>query len=266
MATILQLEQLNAGHGALTAVRTGKGRDLVILHSLLTDRHAFDPVLPALAAKHRVTMLNLPGFHRSEPTVLALMDAYVAVVEDGFQEFGIESDAILLGNGFGGTVALAFAIAHPERIGKLIVSDAAAAFPDQGRQAFAVMAQKVADGGLGAIVEIAAKRVFSPQYLEAHPEVIEERKQVLLGIDPKAFQHACKILQETDLTPELHKMHVPTLVVCGEFDQATPPPLTKAVAAKITGARYVELKGCGHCPPLEQPNEFIAAIREFAGL
>ncbi len=264
--TTIQLQQLSAGHGALTAVRTGKGRDIVVLHSLLADRHAFDPVLAALAAKHRVTLFNLPGFHGSRPTVLALMDEYVAAIEDGFEEFGIAQDAILLGNGFGGTVALAFAVFHPERVGKLIVSDAAAVFPEQGRQAFAVMAQKVAEGGLGAIAEIAAKRVYSPKYLEANPAMIEERKKVLLGIDPKAFQHACKILQEADLTPELHKLKIPTLVVCGEFDQATPPPLTKAVADKVAGARYVELKGCGHCPPLEQPNEFIAAIREFAGL
>ena len=85
----MQFEQLTAGHGSLTAVRTGEGRDLVVLHSLLTDRHAFDFVLPALAAKHRVTLINLPGFHGSLPTVLALIDAYVAVIEDGYQEFGI---------------------------------------------------------------------------------------------------------------------------------------------------------------------------------
>ena len=51
----MQMQQMNAGRGALTAVRTGEGRDLVVLHSLLADRHAFDPVLPALAAKNRVT-------------------------------------------------------------------------------------------------------------------------------------------------------------------------------------------------------------------
>ena len=45
----MQMQQLSAGRGALTAVRTGTGRDLVILHSLLADRHAFDPVLEALA-------------------------------------------------------------------------------------------------------------------------------------------------------------------------------------------------------------------------
>jgi 3-oxoadipate enol-lactonase len=262
----MQMEQLNAGHGSLTAVRTGAGPDLVLLHSLLSDRHAFDPVLPALAAKHRVTLINLPGFHGSLPTPLALMDAYVAAIEDGFQEFGIANNSILIGNGFGGTVALAFAMAHPERIAKLVLSDAAACFPPDGRKQFEVMAQKVAEGGLGSIAEIAAKRVFAPAYLAAHPEAIEERKAVLLEIDPKAFQAACKILQEADLEPLLRRMHVPTLVACGEFDQATPPPLNKSIADKVAGARYVELPGCGHCPPLEQPQAFLAAIKDFVGL
>ena len=160
-------------------------------------------MLEALAAKHRVTLINLPGFHGSAPPLLALMDAYVATIEDGFDEFEIGNDAVLIGNGFGGTVALAFAIAHPERISKLVLADAAANFPPQGREAFATMAQKVAEAGLAAVAEIAAKRVHSPAYLAAHPEAIETRKQVLLGIDPKAFQAACKILQETDLVPLL---------------------------------------------------------------
>jgi pimeloyl-ACP methyl ester carboxylesterase len=262
----MQLEQLTAGHGSLTAVRTGQGRDLVVLHSLLSDRHAFDPVLPALAAKHRVTLINLPGFHGSQPTPLALMDAYVAAIEDGFQEFGVANDSILIGNGFGGTIALAFAMAHPERIAKLVLSDAAACFPPEGRKQFEIMAAKVAEVGLGSIAEIAAKRVFSPAYLAAHPEAIEERKQVLLAIDARAFQAACKILQQADLTVLLHKMQVPTLVVCGEVDQATPPPLNKQIADKVAGCRYVELPGCGHCPPLEQPEAFLAAIKEFVGL
>lgn len=262
----MAMEELIAGRGTLTAVRTGAGRDLVVLHSLLADRHAFDPVLPALAAKHRVTLINLPGFHGSLPTPLPLMDAYVAAIEDGFQEFGVGNDSILVGNGFGGTVALAFAMAHPERIAKLVLSDAAARFPPEGRNAFAVMAAKVAEEGVGAIAEIAAKRVFSPAYLAAHPEAIEERKAVLLDIDPRAFQAACKILQEADLEPLLHRMHVPTLVVCGEFDQATPPPLNKLIADKVAGSRYVVLPGCGHCPPLEQPQVFLGAIRDFVEL
>jgi len=259
------MEQLTAAHGDLTAVRMGQGRDLAVFHSLLTDRAAFDPVLPALTAKFRVTLFNLPGFRGSQP-VMALMDAYVARLEDGFEEFGIGADAILLGNGFGGTVALAFALAHPGRIAKLVLSDVAAGFPDEGKQAFRIMADKVAEEGLGAIADIAARRVYSAPCLESHPAAVEERRAVLMEIDPRAFGAACAILMKADLVPLLPKLKVPTLVVCGELDQATPPPLNKLVAGKVPGARYVELPGCGHCPPLEQPQAFLSAVKEFIGL
>lgn len=262
----MKLEPLSAGHGALTAMRTGAGPDIVILHSLLTDRHAFDSVLPLLAARHRVTLVNLPGFYGSQPTLVALMDAYVATIEGGFDEFAIGRDCLLIGNGFGGTIAMAFAIAHPDRIGKLLLSDAAACFPLEGRRAFAAMAEKVAEQGLAAVAEIAAERVHSPDYLKAHPEVIEERKQVLLGIDSRAFAAACKILQTVDFTPMLRHLQLPTLVVCGALDQATPPALNREIAQQVPGALYVELAGCGQCPPLEQPEAFNAAIKEFAGL
>lgn len=225
----MQLEQLTAGHGVLTAARTGQGRDIVVLHSLLADRHAFNPALLALAAKHRVTLFNLPGFHGSEPVVTALLDAYVARIEDGFQEFGIDKDAILIGNGFGGTLALAFALDHPERIGKLVVSGAAARFPKEGEAAFIAMAEKVD------------------------------------GVDAKARADACKVLHEADLTPLLHRLNVPTLVIGADLDRTTPPALIKALAEKVPGARYVELKACGHCPPLDQPQAFVEAIGEFVG-
>jgi pimeloyl-ACP methyl ester carboxylesterase len=259
------MEELTAAHGMLTAVRAGAGRDIVLLHSLLADRHAFDPVLPALAAKFRVTLFNLPGFHGSDP-VPSLLEAYVARIEDGFEEFGIAPDAVLIGNGFGGTVALAFALAHPERVAKLIVCDAAPVFPDAGKQAFRAMAAKVEEGGLGAIADIAANRVFHAAYLAQHPEAIEERRAVLMGIDPRAFRAACTALVDADLVPLLPKLAMPALIVCGELDQATPPALNRLIADKAPGARYVELKGCGHCPPLEQPEKFLAAIKDFVGM
>ena len=259
------IEQLAAGHGALTAVRTGRGRDLVLLHSLLTDRHAFDTVLPALAEKFRVTLINLPGYHGSEP-VMALLDAYIARIEDGFEEFGIKKEAVLIGNGFGGTLALAFALAHPTRLGKLVICGAAAGFPEEGKQAFRTMGEKVAAGGLGTIAETAAKRVFSPEYLKDHPEALDERRAVLLEIEPKGFAAACKVLFDADLVPLLPKLKVPALVICGALDQATPPALNKLIAEKAPRTRYVELANCGHCPPLERPQAFLAAIKDFIGV
>ena len=254
--------ELISDDGAVTGARSGAGRDLVLVHSLLADRHAFDAIVPELSRSFRVTQINLPGFHGSKP-VPATIEAYVDAIRAAFDSFGITRDAILLGNGFGGTMALGFALNHPNRIAKLILADVAAGFPEPGRQAFAVMRERVAQGGLAAIADIAANRVFHSAYLAAHPNAIAERRAVLLAIDPQAFQAACSILENNDLTPRLAHLSIPTLVICGELDQVTPPALNKIIAEQSSDAHYFELPGCGHCPPLEQPETFLRAIRDF---
>jgi 3-oxoadipate enol-lactonase len=148
-------------------------------------------------------------------------------------------------------------------VGRLVLADVAPGFPPQGKEAFRVMSEKVAAGGLGSIVDIAANRVFHADYLAKHPDAIAERRAVLLKIEPGAFRAACAALIDADLVPQLPGLKVPTLVVFGELDQATPPALNTLISSKVPGARHIELKACGHCPPLEQPRQFLAAIEDF---
>jgi 3-oxoadipate enol-lactonase len=254
------MEELSSG--ALTAARAGRGRDLVFVHSLLTDRHAFDPVLPELTPRFRVTLPNLPGFHGAKPVASSLA-AYADWLRQAFDSFAIGRDAILMGNGFGGTVALALALAHPDRLAKLVLADVAPGFPEAGKEAFRTMAAKVAERGMGAIAELAANRVFHAAYLAEHPQAVAKRRAVLLKTDPAAFRAACTSLVDADLVPQLPTLKVPTLVVYGTLDQATPPALNQLISTQVPGARHVELAGCGHCPPLEQPKAFLAAISDF---
>jgi len=256
------LTALRNSGGTLTATRIGDGQDVLILHSLLTDWTAFEPVLPWLARRFRVTIVNLPGFHGSKPAE-ASIEAYASRVSEAFDDFAIGKDAIVIANGFGGTVALAMALTHGRRFAKLVLSDVAAGFPPEGRKAFEVMAEKVAKEGLGSVATIAANRVFHPAYLKDHPEAVEQRRQILLKVDPDAFIAACRALTKADFLPRLNDIINPALVLCGGLDAATPPALCRAVAEAIPNARYVELADCGHCPPLEQPGAFIAAIQDF---
>ena len=61
------MDRLVSADGAITALRGGSGPDFLIVHSLLTDRDAFQAVLPELMERFRVTLVNLPGFHGSRP-------------------------------------------------------------------------------------------------------------------------------------------------------------------------------------------------------
>jgi pimeloyl-ACP methyl ester carboxylesterase len=262
LTTMADVRTIEISGSGLTAAQAGAGPDLLVIHSLLADRAAFDSVLPWLAERFRVTLVNLPGFHGSrviEPGIDAYAD-HVATVFDGA---GIAPGATVLANGFGGTVALAMALRHPSLVGRMVLSDAAAGFPPAGADAFRIMAEKVTAEGIASVATISANRVFHPAYLAQHPEAVDERRAVLLAMQPAAFVAACRTLMGTDLVPELGRIRVPTLVVCGELDAATPPALCRRIADGVPGATYVELPGCGHCPPLEQPQAFIAAVRDF---
>jgi 3-oxoadipate enol-lactonase len=256
------IQQITLAGGKLTGARAGVGRDLLIIHSLLADRTAFDPVLPWLAERFRVTLVNLPGFYDSPPIAPGIYN-YADLLAEVFDSDGLARDAIVIANGFGGTIAAAMAIRHGDSFGRLVLSDAAAGFPPEGRKAFELMAEKVSIEGIASVATISANRVFHKAYLDAHPNAIEERRRVLLGVAPEAFIAACRTLMQTDLLPRLAAIGNPTLVVCGELDAATPPPLCRQMADHIPGARYIELPGCGHCPPLEQPDAFIDAIADF---
>ncbi len=108
-----------------------------------------------------------------------------------------------MGNGFGGTLALAFAHQNPEALSRLILVDAAAGFPEAGKAAFRTMAKMVAADGMGAIATVAAKRVYHDRYVVDHPHVIDERRAVLLAVEPEAFRQACEVLVACDLVPAL---------------------------------------------------------------
>jgi 3-oxoadipate enol-lactonase len=261
----------------LDVITTGQGPDLVLLHSLLIDRSAYHLVVPALARTHRVHLVALPGFDGSSPMELGppgpsipspstngpSIEDYADRVAAGLRALKLGRNAALLGNGFGGFVATSLALRHPKMFRHLLLIDTAAGFPESARVAFRTMAERVASGGMEAIVDLAARRIFHGAYLAAHPEAYDQRRATLRKFDPTSFVAACRALERLDLTSELAKIKQRTLVVVGELDAATPVGLAQALASGIPGAEYVQLPQCGHCPPLEQPEVFLKTVEPF---
>jgi len=248
--------------GSINAAEQGAGAPLFLFHSLLSDRASFDAVVPELAESFRVIVPELPGFGRSQ-AVAGDLAAIADRVADLVREAASGGEAMVLGNGYGGFVALEMAIRHPGLASRLILADAGAAFSEPGRQAFRNMAAAVQEKGLAAITDVAMRRLFAPDFQDAHPALMQHRREAFLRTDAGVFRAACDALAGLDLRAELSAVKVPVLVMVGEHDEATPPPMSQELASLLPDARLKIIPGCAHVPQLQSPDLFLEAIADF---
>jgi 3-oxoadipate enol-lactonase len=249
-------------NGTVNAAQSGKGPPLFLFHSLLSDRASYDAIVPRLSESFRVIVPELPGFGQSEAVLggfAGVADRMAEAVKDGA---GGDA-AIVLGNGYGGFVALQMAIRHPDIAAQLILADCGAAFSEEGRQAFRNMAAASRAKGLSAITDVAMRRLFAPEFQAQHPDLMADRREAFLRTDGEVFRAACNELAELDLRPELGKVRVPVLVLVGEHDEATPPPMSVELAAGLPNAHLEIIPGCAHVPQLQAPDRFLDAIGDF---
>ncbi len=249
-------------NGMVNAAQTGEGPPLILFHSLLSDRASFERIVPKLSECFRVIVPELPGFGQSAPANGGLA-AVATRMADAVRDGAGGEDAIVLGNGYGGFVALQMAIDHPKTATKLVLADCGAAFSEPGRQAFRNMAAASAAKGLSVITDVAMRRLFAADFQEKNPDLMRDRREAFLRTDADVFQEACNALAGLDLRPRLSQVKVPVLVLVGEHDEATPPPMSHELAAGLPDARLTVLAGCAHVPQLQSPELFLNAIEEF---
>src|SRR5688572_24340348 len=250
------------GGGKVDIEQVGSGRDLVLLHSLLTDRSAFDRVVPALSAARRLTLVNLPGYGASSPAGDDV-ESYADRVAGLFPALNLPPQTDVLGNGLGGFIALSLATRHGTLFDRLIVADALAAFPDPAKLPLRNLAARVAQEGMSGALDAAIQRMFPPAFIAANPRIVEERRHALGKADPACFRAACLALARLDLAPVLGTIRNPTLVMAGALDQTTPTALVRELSTRIIGAEFLEIDGCGHCPQIEDPPAFVKAVNGF---
>ena len=154
----------------------------------------------------------------------------------------------MLGNGYGGFVALQMAIRHPGIAAKFILADCGAAFSEPGREAFRNMAAASKAKGLAAITDVAMRRLFAPEFQAAHPDLMADRRA---GVPQDRSGSVSRRLRRAGgprSRPELAKVKVPVLVLVGEHDEATPPPMSHELAALLAAGASGNHSGLRPCP------------------
>jgi len=238
------------------------GRQTVVLVHGLGAPAARDwsAVIPALALRHEVIALDLPGFGYSDKgNHYYSLDNFVRVLDAVVTE---PARFTLVGHSMGAAVAIAYAAAHPERVERLVLLDAAGVLHRSVYVEF--LAQTALKRALGAdspLLEPLARAIRSrAENWPEDDELALERagvRQRLLGGEPAAI--AAVGMTGYDFSRALRRIRAPTLVVWGAEDRVAPLRTGHALAAAISGARLLVLPA-GHAPQIELSDRFNALL------
>jgi 3-oxoadipate enol-lactonase len=246
--------------------RAGTGPALLLLHGIGSNTRSFRQQLEGLSDAYAVIAWDAPGYGRSEdpvaPFSLAdLADRAVELLDE------LEIDvAHVLGLSMGGVIAQLVYHRHPRRVRSLILADTtpgggAVAEPERTAR---VRQRLDAFDRLGprGMAEQRAPNLVRP---EAPADLIAELTSIMAEVRPAGYRSAAIALGNTDLTPKLSGIGVPTLVIHGEQDAVVPLDTGRMLADSIPGARLVVISDAGHVSNQEQPAAFNSAVRAFLG-
>ncbi|HKT60183.1 MAG TPA: alpha/beta fold hydrolase, partial [Gemmatimonadales bacterium] len=135
----------------------------------------------------------------------------------------------------------------------------------EARRARDAAAATARESGSEAVADAMLPKVLSPATLEHDPETAERIRRIMAATPVAGMVGALAAMRDrhdsTGLLPTLTGL--PTLVIVGEDDSIAPPETARRMAGAIPGARLVVVPGAAHVPPVEQPAETTAVIREF---
>ncbi len=241
---------------------------VILLHGLGGDTSNWALTIPALSGKYHVYVPDQVGFGKSDKPITNYRVAMLVEFLDVFcKKLGIQK-AALVGNSLGGWTAAAFAIAHPEKVDKLVLVDAAGYTPKRWggpeitKEALAALNPSTTEDFkrlFGLILY--NKAMLTDQFVE---QALTNKLKRGDGYTINSFIES--VLRGEDyLDGKTQKIKAPTLVLWGKDDGLTPLGIGKAFAEDIPGAQLVAIDKCGHVPQMEKAAEFNAALLKFLG-
>ena len=166
----------------------------------------------------------------------------------------------LCGLSLGGMIGMSIAMNSPARLKKLILCNTAAKIGTQ--ESWNTRIDTVRKQGMREIAKATPARWFTPAFQSIAPDVITSTVHSIESLNPDGYIGGCCAVRGFDARTELSQIHVPTLVISGTHDPATPPSDGRFLVDNIPGARYTELNAA-HISCIEDALRFTAEALSF---
>ena len=235
----------------------GEGAPVVLMHGWGCRASTLESVAKTVRELGRpVINVDFPGFGDStEPDDIWGVEQYTEAMEQLLRLENVGSDAVLLGHSFGGRVGIVYASRNP--LGKLILVDAAGVKPKRNFKYYLKVYTFKAKKHL-------LKLVLGKQKAEKYLDRLRAKagSSDYRNSTPKMRAIMSRVVNE-DLCHLMPQIKVPTLLVWGSADTATPISDAKKMERLIPGAGLVEFEGAGHYSFLDRPGQFAAVLKSF---
>jgi 3-oxoadipate enol-lactonase len=235
-------------------------RRVVLIHSLAMDRTFWQPVADLLPAASVLTY-DCRGHGASDkPAGPYTVELFAQDLSDLLDHVGWPS-ALVAGASMGGCISIAFAAAFPKRTAGLGLFDTTAWYGAEAPKQWAERAEQAVAKGLASLVGFQTTRWFGDAFRASHPDVVKQCVDVFLRNDVKAYAETCRMLGSADKRSDLARFTMPTAILVGEEDYATPIAMAQALHDGIAGSSLTILPGARHLTPLEEPQRVATALQ-----
>ncbi len=236
---------------------SGDATPLVFIHGWTANRHRWDHQLEHFKSGRRVIRLDLRGHGDSDKpeqtyTIRGLADDVRRLLDDrGVDRF------IPIGHSMGGMIAQTLALAHPDRVERMVLVDSLGRMVYSRVRGLEIVAGKALP--YNTFVAINIMRAFKPGYPRS-----EIRKYVAQSqATPKHVVMSCyDAMREFDVIERAGEIQAPVLLLHGYYDIQFPPSEAARLAARLPDA-VIKIIDAGHECPIEDPAAVTKAIESF---
>ena len=243
----------------------GQGPPVIFLHAFPLNRTMWVPQVAGLKDRYRVVTIDLRGHGESDaPMWRYTLDQFADDVHGLLEHLGI-AKATFVGLSMGGYILFALYRKSPALFQSLVLADTrATADTPEAKTARFSMAQIAYRRGAPAIADLMMPKLLSPASCEHRADLRDHLRTIITGNQVTGIAGDLMAMEERpDSTPLLSTISVPTLVIVGDEDLASPPEEVDAMAQQIPGSTFVRIPQAGHLSNMENPAAFNAAILSF---
>ncbi|MBG9389548.1 alpha/beta fold hydrolase [Caenimonas aquaedulcis] len=220
-------------------------------------------LIPGLAGDATMWRAQIAGLHDWRPVVTDVQMHHTSIESMASGLLAAHAGPLMLcGASMGGMIAMEAARQAPQRVAGLALlgTSARPESPDM-RKLRETACELFAQGRAAEVIEPNVRFAFHPDQA-ADPELTSTYVEFVLraGAEQLIRQNRA-VMARPDARPHLPAVRCPTLVMCGDRDQLTPPENSHEIATLVPGARLVQVSRCGHMLTMEKPDEVNAALR-----